>query len=193
MTREDIKKILGEGATEEQISNTLNALHNQTNALNKQISDLKANESKYSDYEQIKSQLDAINKEKMTEQERIAKDKEETEKNLRESRIIKNKAKAMQLLAGIDIDEQIIDSIVGEDEASSLAKAQLLVDKFKSVVSDTQKKTQEELANINVKPNMTNTNPNADNDKMTFEKFGALSAEEQEKFINEHPDEFNNL
>lgn len=193
MTREDIKKILGEGATEEQISNTLNALHNQTNALNKQISDLKAIESKYSDYEQIKSQLDAINKEKMTEQERIAKDKEETEKNLRESRIIKNKAKAMQLLAGIDIDEQIIDSIVGEDEASSLAKAQLLVDKFKSVVSDTQKKTQEELANINVKPNMTNTNPNADNDKMTFEKFGALSAEEQEKFINEHPDEFNNL
>lgn len=193
MTREDIKKILGEGATEEQISNTLNALHNQTNALNKQISELKANESKYSDYEQIKSQLDAINKEKMTEQERIAKDKEETEKNLRESRIIKNKAKAMQLLAGIDIDEQIIDSIVGEDEASSLAKAQLLVDKFKSVVSDTQKKTQEELANINVKPNMTNTNPNADNDKMTFEKFGALSAEEQEKFINEHPDEFNNL
>ena len=193
MTREDIKKILGEGATEEQISNTLNALHNQTNALNKQISELKANESKYSDYEQIKSQLDDINKEKMTEQERIAKDKEETEKNLRESRIIKNKAKAMQLLAGIDIDEQIIDSIVGEDEASSLAKAQLLVDKFKSVVSDTQKKTQEELANINVKPNMTNINPNADNDKMTFEKFGALSAEEQEKFINEHPDEFNNL
>ena len=193
MTREDIKKILGEGATEEQISNTLNALHNQTNALNKQISDLKANESKYSDYEQIKSQLDAINKEKMTEQERIAKDKEETEKNLRESRIIKNKAKAMQLLAGIDIDEQIIDSIVGEDEASSLAKAQLLVDKFKSVVSDTQKKTQEELANINVKPNMTNTNPNADNDKMTFEKFSSLSAEEQEAFINEHPEEFNNL
>lgn len=193
MTREDIKKILGEGATEEQISNTLNALHNQTNALNKQISELKANESKYSDYNELKSQLDAINKEKMTEQERIAKDKEETEKNLRESRIIKNKAKAMQLLAGLDINEEIIDSIVGEDEASSLAKAQLLVDKFNSVVADTQKKTQEELANINVKPNMTNTNPNADNDKMTFEKFSSLSAEEQEAFINEHPEEFNNL
>lgn len=192
MTREDIKKILGEGATEEQISNTLNALHNQTNALNKQISELKANESRYSDYEQIKSQLDAINKEKMTEQERIAKDKEETEKNLRESRIIKNKAKVMSVLAGMDIDEDIIDSIVGEDEVSSLAKAQKLADKFNNVISDTKKKTEEDMANINVKPNMTNTNPNAD-DKMTFEKFGALSAEEQEKFINEHPDEFNNL
>ena len=192
MTREDIKKILGEGATEEQISNTLNALHNQTNALNKQISELKANESRYSDYEQIKSQLDAINKEKMTEQERIAKDKEETEKNLRESRIIKNKAKVMSVLAGMDIDEDIIDSIVGEDEVSSLAKAQKLADKFNNVISDTKKKTEEDMANINVKPNMTNINPNAD-DKMTFEKFGALSAEEQEKFINEHPDEFNNL
>lgn len=193
MTREDIKKILGEGATEEQISNTLNALHNQTNALNKQISELKANESKYSDYEQIKSQLDAINKEKMTEQERIAKDKEETEKNLRESRIIKNKAKVMSVLAGMEIDEDIIDSIVGEDETSSLAKAQKLADKFNNVISDTKKKTEEDMANINVKPNMTNTNPNADNGKMTFEKFGALSAEEQEKFINEHPDEFENL
>ena len=61
MTREDIKKILGEGATEEQISNVLNALHNQTNALNKQVSELRANESKYSDYDELKSQLDAIN------------------------------------------------------------------------------------------------------------------------------------
>ena len=29
--------------------------------------------------------------------------------------------------------------------------------------------------------------------KMTFEKFVLLSAEEQEKVYNEHPDEFNNL
>lgn len=193
MTREDIKKILGEGATEEQISNTLNALHNQTNALNKQISELKANESKYSDYDEIKSQLDAINKEKMTEQERLAKDKEEIAKNLKESRITKNKAKVMSVLAGMDIDEDIIDSIVGEDETISLAKAQKLADKFNNVIADTKKKAEEDLANLNVKPNMTNTNPNADNDKMTFEKFSALSAEEQEAFINEHPDEFENL
>ena len=33
MTREEVKKILGENATEEQITNTLNALHNQSNAL----------------------------------------------------------------------------------------------------------------------------------------------------------------
>lgn len=193
MTRDDIKKILGEGATEEQISNVLNALHNQTNALNKQINEFKANETKYADYDKLKSQLDAIEREKMTEQERLAKEKEETEKNLRESRIIKNKAKAMQLLAGMDIDEEIINSIVGEDEVVSLARAQKLVDKFNSIISDTKKKTEEELANLNVKPNMPNTNPNIDVETMTFEKFSALSAEEQEKFIEQHPQEFENL
>ena len=193
MTRDDIKKILGEGATEEQISNVLNALHNQTNALNKQINEFKANETKYADYDKLKSQLDAIEREKMTEQERLAKEKEETEKNLRESRIIKNKAKAMQLLAGMDIDEEIINSIVGEDEAVSLARAQTLVDKFNSIISDTKKKTEEELANLNVKPNMPNTNPNIDVETMTFEKFSTLSAEEQEKFIEQHPQEFENL
>ena len=193
MTRDDIKKILGEGATEEQISNVLNALHNQTNALNKQINEFKANETKYADYDKLKSQLDAIEREKMTEQERLAKEKEETEKNLRESRIIKNKAKAMQLLAGMDIDEEIINSIVGEDEAVSLARAQKLVDKFNSIISDTKKKTEEELANLNVKPNMPNTNPNIDVETMTFEKFSTLSAEEQEKFIEQHPQEFENL
>ena len=193
MTRDDIKKILGEGATEEQISNVLNALHNQTNALNKQINEFKANETKYADYDKLKSQLDAIEREKMTEQERLAKEKEETEKNLRESRIIKNKAKAMQLLAGMDIDEEIINSIVGEDEVVSLVRAQKLVDKFNSIISDTKKKTEEELANLNVKPNMPNTNPNIDVETMTFEKFSALSAEEQEKFIEQHPQEFENL
>lgn len=193
MTRDDIKKILGEGATEEQISNVLNALHNQTNALNKQINEFKANETKYADYDKLKSQLDAIEREKMTEQERLAKEKEETEKNLRESRIIKNKAKAMQLLAGMDIDEEIINSIVGEDEQISLARAQKLVDKFNSIISDTKKKTEEELANLNVKPNMPNTNPNIDVETMTFEKFSTLSAEEQEKFIEQHPQEFENL
>lgn len=193
MTRDDIKKILGEGATEEQITNTLNALHNQTNALNKQINELKANETKYSDYDEIKSKLDAINQANMTEQEKMAKEKEEIAKNLRESRIIKNKAKVISVLAGMDIDEDIIDSIVGEDETVSLAKAQKLADKFNNLISDTKKKTEEELANINVKPNMTNTNPNANNDSMTIEKFSSMSAEEQEAFINEHPDEFAKL
>lgn len=192
MTRDEIKKILGEGATEEQITNTLNALHNQTNALNKQISELQSNISQYSDYNDIKKQLDEINKANMSEQERLNSQKEEIEKNLRESRIIKNKAKVMEILAGKNFDEEIIDSLVGEDEALSLAKAQKLVTNFDNAMADIKKKTEEELANLNVKPNLPNTNPN-DNGAMTWEKFSKLSTEEQNKFAESHPDEFANL
>ena len=192
MNRDEIRKILGENATEEQITNTLNALHNQTNALNKQISDLQATANKYADYDDIKKKLDDINKANMTEQEKMEQDKAEIAKNLAESRIIKNKAKVMSILAGKDIDEDIIDSIVNEDETISIAKAQKLASKFDSIIADTKKKTEEEMSNLNVKPNITNTNPNT-NDAMTFEKFSNLSAEEQEKFINEHPEEFENL
>ena len=192
MNRDEIRKILGENATEEQITNTLNALHNQTNALNKQISDLQATANKYADYDDIKKKLDDINKANMTEQEKMEQDKAEIAKNLAESRIIKNKAKVMSILAGKDIDEDIIDSIVNEDETISIAKAQKLASKFDSIIADTKKKTEEEMLNLNLKPNIPNTNPNT-NDAMTFEKFSNLSAEEQEKFINEHPEEFENL
>jgi hypothetical protein len=40
----------------------------------------------------------------------------------------------MQELAGLDIDEEIIDSIVGEDETLSISKAQKLASKFNSVI-----------------------------------------------------------
>lgn len=192
MTRDEIKKILGEGATEEQITNTLNALHNQTNALNKQISELQSNINQYSDYNDIKKQLDEINKANMSEQEKLTAQKEEIAKNLRESRIIKNKAKVMEILAGKNFDEEIIDSLVGEDEALSVAKAQKLVSNFESAIADTKKKTEEELANLNVKPNLPNTNPNGEG-AMTWERFSKLSTEEQNKFAESHPDEFANL
>ena len=70
MSREDAKKILGEGATEEQITNFLNALHTREQALKNEIANKNNELEKYSDYDIIKSQLDEINKSKMTEQEK---------------------------------------------------------------------------------------------------------------------------
>ena len=193
MTRDEVKQILGENATEEQITNTLNALHNKTNALKQENENLKAQNSKYSDYDSIKAQLDTINKNNMTIEEQMKADREEIAKNLRESKLIKNKAKVLEVLAGRDIDDELIDSIVGEDENISIAKAQKLAAKLDSVIEDTKKKTEESLANLNVKPNMSNKDPNANNDKMTWEKFSKLSQEEQNKFANENPEEFENL
>lgn len=192
MTRDEAKKILGENATEEQVTNLLNTLHNQTNALKKELEEEKAKQSKYSDYDEIKSQLDAINKANMTEQEKMKADREEIAKNLRESKLIKNRAKVMEVLAGKDIDDDIIDSIVGEDENISIAKATKLATKLDSLIADTKKKTEEELATLNVKPNLSNVDPNKDG-VMNWEKFSKLSQEEQNKFADEHPDEFANL
>lgn len=192
MTRDDIKKILGEGATEEQITNTLNALHNQTNALKQELETVKANQSKYSDYDDIKKQLDDINKANLTREEQMALKEKEIEEKLRSAKLTASKAKVMEVLAGRDIDEELIDSIVGEDEAISIAKAQKLATKLDNLIADTKKKTEEELANLNVKPNLPNTDPNTDG-AMSWDKFSKLSVEEQNKFATEHPDEFANL
>ena len=192
MTRDDIKKILGEGATEEQITNTLNALHNQTNALKQELETVKASQSKYSDYDDIKKQLDDINKANLTREEQMALKEKEIEERLKSAKLTASKAKVMEVLAGRDIDEELIDSIVGEDENISIAKAQKLATKLDNLIADTKKKTEEELANLNVKPNLPNTNPN-DDGVMSWEKFSNLSVEEQNKFADEHPEEFANL
>lgn len=192
MTRDDIKKILGEGATEEQITNTLNALHNQTNALKQELETVKASQSKYSDYDDIKKQLDDINKANLTREEQMALKEKEIDERLRSAKLTSSKAKVMEVLAGRDIDEELIDSIVGEDENISIAKAQKLATKLDNLIADTKKKTEEELANLNVKPNLPNIDPNNDG-VMSWEKYTKLSVEEQNKFATEHPDEFANL
>lgn len=192
MTRDDIKKILGEGATEEQITNTLNALHNQTNTLKQELEAEKAKQSKYSDYDDIKKQLDEINKSNLTREEQMALKEKEIAERLKSAKLTASKAKVMEVLAGRDIDDDIIDSIVGEDEAISVSKAQKLATKLDNLIADTKKKTEEELANLNVKPNLPNTDPNTDG-VMSWEKFSKLSVEEQNKFADEHPDEFANL
>jgi len=190
MDRETIKKILGESATDEQVTSVLNALHNQSNTLKTENENLKNSINKYSDYDDIKKELDEFKKAKMTEQEKLEQAKKEIAENLRQSKLIKNKAKVMQELAGLDIDEEIIDSIVGEDETLSISKAQKLASKFNSVIESTKTKTQQELATTNVKPNISNANPN---EGMTWEKFTSMSASEQAKFQEEHPQEFENL
>ena len=109
MTRDEAKKILGESATEEQITNFLNNYHLNENAKMKELQDqlnvLKSENSKYSDYDTIKSKLNEIEQASMTEQQKLEQMKQETEKNLRESRIIVNTAKAKEILAGENIDD----------------------------------------------------------------------------------------
>ena len=193
ISREAIKKKLGESATDEQISAMLDLLHTSEKNLKDEKNNLQTQLDKLSDYDEMKQKLAEIENEKLTEQERLQKEKEEIAKNLKESRLIKNKAKVMTVLAGLDIDEELVDSLVSEDENVSINKANKLKTKIETLSSEVEKKTKENLTQLNIKPNVNEKNLDNNNGAMTFEKFRSLSQEEQNKFANEHPEEFEKL
>ncbi len=195
MNREKARKILGENATEEQITNFLNEFHAEESSkvkeLEEQINSLTAQNNKYSDYDQIKKQLDDINKANMTEQEKLEQMKKETEANLKNSRIIVNTARAKDILVGLDLDDDIISMLVTDDEAKTIDNANKLKAKFDSQKELVEKQTKETLINVDLKPDMTNVNQN--NDIMTLDKFGNMTAEEQNKWLAENPNGLQNL
>lgn len=195
MNREMARKILGEGATEEQITNLLNNYHVEESAkvkeLESKLTDLSAQSSKYSDYDEIKAKLDEINKANMSEQEKLEQMKKETETNLRNSRIIVNNAKAKEILAGYNLDDDIISLVVSDDEQKTIANANNLKAKFDFQKEQIAKETKESLINVDLKPNLSNVSQN--DGAMTFEKFENLTAEEQNQWISEHPNELQNL
>jgi hypothetical protein len=196
LKRDDIKNILGENASEEQITNLLNAFHNSNNEQKKEYEELKEKydniATKVSDYDNMKAQLDEINRANMTEQEKLEEQKKEIANNLAKSRVIVNTAKAKDILAGLNVDDKIIEKLVDEDEQTTLNSVNALKTMLENQKATVEKQTRESLANIDLTPTMTNVNQ-AEQDVMTFEKFSQLSAAEQEKFINEHPEEFQNL
>ena len=191
MTRDNVKEILGEGATDEQVSAILNAFHSDIDAKEKEISSLNSKLQSQKDYDDIKKQLDDINKANMTEQEKLEEQKREIEKNLRESKIIVNTAKAKEILAGLPLTDEIINSLVRDDEQATITNATNLKTQMESLKTETDKKVREELANIDLKPAITNVPQ--DGGAMTWDKFEGLSLEEQNKFAEEHPEEFANL
>lgn len=190
MSREDAKKILGENATDEQVSSLLNVFHASEKTLKEEIAQKNEELKKYSDYDSIKSQLDEINKSKMSEQEKLEQDKQEIAKNLKESKLIVNTAKAKEILAGCNVNDTLLKSLVNEDETTTISNATELLNSFNALKDEVAKKTKEDLTNLNLKPNMNNS---TNDDVMTFDKFRTLSTEEQNKFAEEHPEEFEKL
>lgn len=185
------ENLLAKGYTEEQVTDILNTFH----GINKENDKLKGQVLEQSDLQntvkELQEKLDAINKEKLTEQEKLELDKQEIAKNLRESKIIKNRAKAMEILSGLDIDETLINTLVTEDENSTIANATALKSKFDSYKEVVEKQTKEAITNLDVKPNVSNVPQ--DDGAMTWEKFSSLSVDEQNKFAMENPTEFENL
>jgi hypothetical protein len=191
MNRDKARMILGEGATEEQITNLLNEFHNAEKEKNDKIAQLEVKLNNVSDYDDLKAKLDAIELANMTDQQKLEADKLEIEKNLKNSRIIVNTAKAKEILAGEIVDENLLQKLVTDDEATTIANANLFKQTLTNLKESVEKQTRESLSTADLKPGITNVTQGEE--KMTFDKFSKLSASEQEKFINEHPEEFENL
>ena len=179
------------GFSEEQTTDILNEFH----GLNQEIERLKkevasSNETK-AKADELQKQIDEINKAKMTEQEKIDANLKESEELKRKAQIALNTANAKTILAGYDVDDEIIASIVSGDEQSAINKANLLKSKFDTLKDNTSKQVREELSNLSAKPNPSNV-PNQD-DTMTKEKFSKMTMTEQKLWKDEHLDEYHEM
>lgn len=190
MSREKAREILGEGATEEQITNFLNAYHSVEKERNQELETLKQSLEKYSDYDAIKQQLDDINKANMTEQEKLAKMKEETEANYKKAQTIYNTAKAKEILAGYDMSDEDIEMLVSSDEAKTIANANRIKAKFDSYKDTVARKTKEDIMSQNIQPNMEGAVLENEDKIMTKEKFDKLSMAEQKAWKDANIDKY---
>lgn len=183
-------ELLAKGYTEEQVTDILNTLHSVSKDKDKQIADLQSEVLTKGEYETkynaVQHQLDEMNKANMTEQEKFEAMKKEAETNLRNSKIIVNKAKAKEILSGLDIDENLIDTLVSEDEQATINNANLLKNRFTTFKDTVEKQTRESITNLNAKPETTNV-PQQDDGVMTLDKFYKMTNEEQIKYVNENP------
>lgn len=195
MNREKARQILGEGATEEQVTNFLNEWHKEKteekNQYETQLKDLQNQISKYSDYDVIKKEYDNYKQSQMTEQEKLEQMKKEAEQNLKNSRIIVNTAKAKDILAGLNVSDTLIAKLVDEDETQTVSSANELKTMLESTKELAAKQTKENLMNVDIKPTISNVNQN--DNVMTFEKFGAMSAAEQNEWLEQNPNGLENL
>lgn len=185
------EELLAKGYTEEQVTDLLNTFH-KVNEENKILTNELGKKSELEAKNlELQKQLDEINKASMTEQERIAKEKEEIAKNLKDSRIIKNTALAKDILAGMEVDDKLVKRLVSEDENETVELASLFKTKLDNDKEKHYKEAKESLINANVTPTPTNVPQN--DDSMTVEKFNSMTLTEQVMWKKENAQEYENL
>ena len=194
MKREDL---LEKGYTEEQVTELLDMFHKNSSNITKENENLKAQldtaNNKITGLTQVEAELNAIKQAQLSEEDKRKLAEKETEENLKKSRVILNTAKAREILSELGtLDENVLNSIITDDEATTISNATNLLNQIKSIKEQTVTKTKEELASLDVKPNPSGASNQQDN-TMTWEKFDKLSSDEQSAFAEEHPDEFAKL
>lgn len=188
MKREDW---LAKGFTEEQVTDILNQFHEVNNENKLLKSEKEKNDSLVNQNQELQKQLDEINKANMTEQEKLANEKAEADKYYSNAKKIYNTAKVKEILAGENVDENLIARLVTDDEQESINNATLFKTTLTNVKEVTEKQTKETLVNANVKPTPTNI-PQQD-DTMTPEKFSKMTMTEQTLWKRENAQEYDEM
>lgn len=188
MKREDW---LAKGYTEEQVTDLLNSFHavnSENQKLKENLTKSKELETKYNDLQKM---VDEINKEKLSEQEKLELEKAETEKKLAEANKIYNTAKVKEILAGLNVNEKLLNTLVTSDEETSIANANEFKAQFENYKTQIVQETKESIVKTDVKPNPTNV-PQED-DTMTKEKFLNMSMTSQKMWKDENPDQYHEM
>lgn len=189
------EELLAKGYTEEQVTDILNMTHDTSEALKsaqKELEDVKIQNATYvTENSTMKTQLDEINRANMTEQEKLAEREKNIAKLEQETNRRNNRSIVKEVVSGLGLSDEVIESLVNDDANISRKNAENLVSQINSIKEATIKATKDELINVDVKPNMEEALPK--DGVFDFEKFTQMSPEEQIKFANEHPDEFARL
>lgn len=205
MTREDVKKIIGEDATDVQINNFLNYYHSYDKTKSDEINGLQAKINEHGDYEAIKKELDDMKKANMTNEELlVAKQKEldaEKEKAKQEQLKFQRKqnsleAKSILMDAGITNEDklnELLASISTDNKDATIASANSIAELIKSTKDSTEKSVKEQLMKQEPNP-AADSGKKADSDEtMTLDKFNKLSYEEQKEWKDAHLEEYHKL
>ena len=187
--------LLEKGYTEEQVTELLDMFHKSNENITKENADLHTQLDTANDkivgLTKLEAELNALKQAQLSEEDKKKLAEQETQKNLMESRIILNTAKAREILSELGgIDEAVLKSIVTDDADKTVANATNLLNQIKSIKAETVNQTKQELSSLDVKPTASN---NLESPAMTWEKFESMSDDEQTKFAEEHPDEFSKL
>ena len=199
MNREEVRKLLGENATEEQISAVLNKFHTEQKNLNEQVTTLQGQVNNLTTEKTellgYKTRVEEIERANLSKEEQLQLKEQELNKKMAQADILQNSIKAKSILVGAGVGEEeadkLVASIVKEDEQATIDSATLFANQFNNIKEVTAKQTREELANLDLKPNPSNIPPNSK--AMTWESFSKLSAKEQAEFAEKNPEEFAKL
>lgn len=195
MTREKaqeyLKGILGEEPTKDQIDNLLANVNKedqerqkQIDSLTKQVNDLKEQSNKYSDYDDMKKKLDDINKANMSKEEQLAEREKEIAKREQETNIRDNRSIVKEIVSGLKLSDDVINSLVSDNTDVSRKNAENLVAQINAIKEATIKETKESLLNLDVKPNVKDSVQNV------TKKWNDLSYNEKLEMKRKNPEEF---